>query len=102
MPKSLHMKHNDYNIAVTVFTVSYVVFGMPANLVVKKLGPKMLAIYMFCWGMSLVSWIDQLIPSLLYHADHDDTLLFRPVYAGTGSHSHQRRAYRMPISHGHV
>lgn len=51
MPKSLHMKGNDYNVAVLVFTVAYVVFGMPANLIVKKMGPKVLVVYMFCWGM---------------------------------------------------
>jgi fucose permease len=50
MTQSLHMKGNDYNIAVTVFTVAYVVFGMPANLLVKKFGPKILAVFMFCWG----------------------------------------------------
>lgn len=50
MTKSLHMKGNDYNIAVTIFTVAYIVFGMPANLLVKKFGPKILAVFMFCWG----------------------------------------------------
>lgn len=52
MTQALKLKGNDYNIAVTVFTVSYVVFGVPANLLVKKFGPKILGIYMFCWGMS--------------------------------------------------
>jgi hypothetical protein len=53
MTKALKMEGNDYNIAVTIFTVSYVVFGVPANLLVKKFGPKLLAVYMFCWGKSL-------------------------------------------------
>ena len=56
MPKSLHMKGNDYNVAVTVFTVAYVVFGAPASLLAKKLGPKMLAMYMFTWGMCRPHW----------------------------------------------
>ncbi|QKX61312.1 uncharacterized protein TRUGW13939_08460 [Talaromyces rugulosus] len=51
MTKALKMEGNDYNIAVTIFTVSYVVFGVPANLLVKKFGPKLLAVYMFCWGL---------------------------------------------------
>jgi hypothetical protein len=55
MTKALKMEGNDYNIAVTIFTVSYVVFGVPANLLVKKFGPKLLAVYMFCWGKSLQS-----------------------------------------------
>jgi len=54
MTKALHMEGNDYNVAVTIFTVSYVVFGVPANLLVKKFGPKLLAVYMFCWGRSTV------------------------------------------------
>lgn len=44
------MKKNQYNIAVTIFTVAYVVFGMPANLISKRFGPRMLAVYMFAWG----------------------------------------------------
>ncbi|KAH8702073.1 major facilitator superfamily domain-containing protein [Talaromyces proteolyticus] len=51
MTQALKLKGNDYNIAVTIFTVSYVVFGVPANLLVKKIGPKILAVYMFCWGL---------------------------------------------------
>ncbi|KAL1966724.1 hypothetical protein VTN77DRAFT_3921 [Rasamsonia byssochlamydoides] len=52
MTQSLHMKGNDYNVAVTIFTVAYIVFGMPANLLVKKFGPKILAVFMFCWGLT--------------------------------------------------
>lgn len=50
MSKELHLIGNDYNLAVTMFTVAYVIFGMPANLLVKKFGPKMLVLYMFTWG----------------------------------------------------
>ncbi|KAE8356760.1 major facilitator superfamily domain-containing protein [Aspergillus coremiiformis] len=51
MVPELHLVGNDYNIAVTMFTVAYVIFGMPANLLVKKYGPRMLVIYMFTWGL---------------------------------------------------
>ncbi|KAE8365302.1 major facilitator superfamily domain-containing protein [Aspergillus caelatus] len=51
MVKELHMVGNDYNVAVTMFTVAYVIFGVPANLLVKKFGPRMLVIYMFTWGL---------------------------------------------------
>ncbi|GAT24654.1 vitamin H transporter [Aspergillus luchuensis] len=51
MSKELHLVGNDYNLAVTMFTVAYVIFGMPANLLVKKFGPKMLVLYMFTWGL---------------------------------------------------
>lgn len=55
MTTELKMTGNDYNVAVTVFTVAYVAFGVPANLLVKKFGPKILAIFMFCWGESTAS-----------------------------------------------
>ncbi|PWY72668.1 vitamin H transporter [Aspergillus eucalypticola CBS 122712] len=51
MSKELHLVGNDYNLAVTMFTVAYVIFGMPANLLVKRFGPKMLVLYMFTWGL---------------------------------------------------
>ncbi|EIT79221.1 permease of the major facilitator [Aspergillus oryzae 100-8] len=51
MVKELHMVGNDYNVAVTMFTVAYVIFGVPANLLVKKFGPRMLVLYMFTWGL---------------------------------------------------
>ena len=53
MTEALDMKGNDYNVAVTIFTVAYVVSGMPANLLVKKFGPRTLIVYMFCWGLSM-------------------------------------------------
>ncbi|KAE8151332.1 vitamin H transporter [Aspergillus avenaceus] len=51
MAKELNLVGNKYNLAVTMFTVAYVIFGMPANLLVKKFGPKMLVLYMFTWGL---------------------------------------------------
>ena len=50
MTKELNLIGNQYNLAATMFTVAYVIFGMPANLLVKKFGPKMLVLYMFTWG----------------------------------------------------
>ncbi|PYH91992.1 vitamin H transporter [Aspergillus ellipticus CBS 707.79] len=51
MSKELHLVGNKYNLAVTMFTVAYVIFGVPANLLVKKFGPRMLVLYMFTWGL---------------------------------------------------
>ncbi|KAK5121976.1 hypothetical protein LTR85_004548 [Meristemomyces frigidus] len=52
MTKSLHItKGNKYNMAVMVFTVAYVVCGVPANIVFRKLGPKSLSAMMFIWGL---------------------------------------------------
>lgn len=50
LDKSLHLTKNDYNIAVMVFTLGYVVFGVPANLLFKRIGPKSLSAMMFIWG----------------------------------------------------
>lgn len=51
---SLGMTGNDYNVALQVFTISYVVFGLPANIVFKRYGPKVLSIMMFAWGRRLL------------------------------------------------
>nr|OQO30769.1 hypothetical protein B0A51_02465 [Rachicladosporium sp. CCFEE 5018] len=50
MDKSLHLVGNRYNMAVMVFTLAYVVFGVPANIVFKLVGPKSLSAMMFIWG----------------------------------------------------
>lgn len=50
MDKSLKLKGNNYNIAVMVFTLAYVVFGVTANLVFKTVGPKSLSFMMLFWG----------------------------------------------------
>lgn len=50
MTTQLHMKGNDYNVAVLLFTVAYIIFGLPANIVFKKTGPKSLSVMMFLWG----------------------------------------------------
>ncbi|KAK6437668.1 hypothetical protein LTR95_006128 [Oleoguttula sp. CCFEE 5521] len=50
MDKSLHLIGNRYNMAVMVFTLAYVVFGVPANIIFKLVGPKSLSAMMFIWG----------------------------------------------------
>lgn len=50
MDKSLHLQGNNYNIAFMLFTLAYVIFGIPANIVFRLTGPKSLSIMMFCWG----------------------------------------------------
>ncbi|KAL1999386.1 hypothetical protein VTN02DRAFT_4595 [Thermoascus thermophilus] len=48
---SLGMTGDDYNVALQVFTVSYVVLGIPANLVFQRYGPRVLSVMMFAWGL---------------------------------------------------
>jgi len=52
MTKELHMRRNDYNIAVMLFTVAYIIFGLPASLIFKKTGPQSLSVMMFLWGIA--------------------------------------------------
>ena len=54
MDKSLHLVGNRYNMAVMVFTLAYVIFGVPANIVFKLVGPKSLSVMMFIWGICVV------------------------------------------------
>lgn len=51
MTKSLHLTGNKYNMAVMVFTVAYISFGVPANIIIKKTGSRSLSIMMFIWGL---------------------------------------------------
>ncbi|KAL9106196.1 MAG: hypothetical protein Q9227_008729 [Pyrenula ochraceoflavens] len=64
MVADLKLRGNDYNTAVWVFTLSYVLFAVPANIVFKKLGPKSLSAMIFFWG----AWIDDIKPFLLANA----------------------------------
>lgn len=50
MDEDLHLHGNQYNMAVMVFTLAYVIFGVPANLIFKKFGPQSLSVMMFVWG----------------------------------------------------
>lgn len=50
MSKSLHLTGNKYNIAVMVFTLAYITFAVPANMVFKRFGPRTLGVMMFIWS----------------------------------------------------
>jgi len=52
MDKALHLTGNKYNMAVMVFTLAYVIFGVPANIMFKLAGPKSLSVMMFLWYVS--------------------------------------------------
>lgn len=52
MPKQLKMKGNDYNVALLVFFVPYILLEVPSNLILKNLDPpKWLSGMMFICGM---------------------------------------------------
>lgn len=53
LEKSLHMnpKGNGYNVALFSFTVPYVLFEVPSNIMMKKVPPNIwLSGLMICWG----------------------------------------------------
>ena len=53
LEKSLHIspKSNGYNIALFSFTIPYVLFEVPANMMLKKIRPQLwLSGLMFAWG----------------------------------------------------
>jgi MFS family permease len=54
MVTSLHLVGNRYNIAFQAFVLAYVLFGVPATILFKALGPRMLPVMMFFWGLCVV------------------------------------------------
>ncbi|KAI9830156.1 MAG: hypothetical protein M1819_005833 [Sarea resinae] len=52
LEKSLHMKGNEYNVALLVFFIPYVLLEVPSNLILKRVAPSTwLSGIMFCWGI---------------------------------------------------
>lgn len=51
MEKDLKMKGNDYNIALFVFFIPYILFEVPSNIIIKRVAPSAyLSGIMVCWG----------------------------------------------------
>jgi len=47
----LHMSGSDYNVALLVFFIPYILFEVPSNLIIRKLSPSTwLSLVMVCWG----------------------------------------------------
>lgn len=52
LEQELHMKGTDYNVASMIFYLSYVLFEVPSNILLKKFSPSTwLSTIMFFWGM---------------------------------------------------
>ena len=52
LEKDLHMKGNDYNIALLVFFVPYILFEVPSNIIIRRIAPSTwLSFIMVCWGI---------------------------------------------------
>lgn len=51
LEKELKMKGNNYNVTIMVYFVSYVVFEVPSNLLIKHVAPSTyISSLVFCWG----------------------------------------------------
>ncbi len=51
LEKDLKMSGQDYNIALVVFFIPYILFEVPSNILIRKMAPSTwLSILMFCWG----------------------------------------------------
>ncbi len=56
LEKDLHMKGQDYNIALFVFFIPYILLEVPSNLLLKKIAPSTwLSFIMVCWGTLPIS-----------------------------------------------
>ncbi|MCJ1438832.1 hypothetical protein MMC27_008222 [Xylographa pallens] len=52
LEKSLHMQGNNYNIALFVFFIPYILFEVPSNIILRKVAPSTwLSFIMLCWGI---------------------------------------------------
>ncbi|KAL8739063.1 MAG: hypothetical protein Q9181_000245 [Wetmoreana brouardii] len=51
LEKDLNMKGQDYNIALQVFFIPYILFEVPSNILIRKLAPSTwISGTMTCWG----------------------------------------------------
>ena len=53
LEKDLRMKGHDYNVALFVFFIPYILFEVPSNLLIRKIAPSTwLSAIMMAWGIS--------------------------------------------------
>lgn len=75
LEKDLNMKGQDFNIALCVFFVLYIICEVPSNLLLRKIAPSTwLSLIMVCWGMIMkliyfdVTWLTH--GSRYHHSMH--------------------------------
>ena len=57
LEEDLHMTGNNYNVALLVFFVPYILLEVPSNILIKRITPSTwLSFIMLCWGMCYYSW----------------------------------------------
>ena len=59
LEKDLHMKGQDYNIALMVFFIPYILFEVPSNIFIRKIAPSTwLSSIMVLWGIECIFSFD--------------------------------------------
>ena len=92
LEKDLKMKGQDYNIALFVFFIPYILFEVPSNILLKKIAPSTwLSSIMVCWGMALTYSIHYDVHCLIFPS-------FRGHHGLPGRHAKLRRFDSMQIS----
>lgn len=55
LEKDLNMKGQDFNIALCVFFILYIICEVPSNLLIRKIAPSTwLSLIMVCWGINMI------------------------------------------------
>lgn len=58
LEEDLNMKGHDYNVALFVFFIPYILFEVPSNILLRKVAPSTwLSSIMFCWGTVPVPYL---------------------------------------------
>ena len=56
LEKDLNMSGQDYNIALCIFFIPYILVEVPSNIIIRKVAPSTwLSLLMFSWGMTFPS-----------------------------------------------
>ena len=71
LEKDLKMKGQDYNVALFIFFIPYILFEVPSNLMIRKIAPSTwLSSIMILWGINSLS-LDHFTELILEHRYHD-------------------------------
>lgn len=58
LEEDLKMKGQDYNVALFVFFIPYILLEIPSNILLRKIAPSTwLSSIMFCWGTILIFYL---------------------------------------------
>lgn len=86
LEKDLDMTGNDYNIALFVFFIPYILFEVPSNILIRKIAPSTwLSFIMLCWGTLDCGWISTSEAELTYGSrNHHDMYGFHSELCRSG------------------